>query len=107
MLFKDSPSKLGKKCLSPTLEELKKIQSLRGNLVYTIGPLFYAALRDHPRGYLNTPLTVVVPGMVKWPDIYSGVLLVRVLLSWFPNIPWDCQPFGGCYPLCVLHLILF
>nr|CAD1819840.1 unnamed protein product [Ananas comosus var. bracteatus] len=56
------------------------------------GPLFFAALRDRPSGYLNTPLTVVAAGMAKWLDIYSGVLMVRVLLSWFPNIPWIASP---------------
>ncbi|KAJ4881564.1 YGGT family protein [Raphanus sativus] len=71
------------------------------------GPLFFAAVRDRPAGYLNTPLTVVAAGLSKWLDIYSGVLMVRVLLSWFPNIPWDRQPLSAIRDLCDPYLNLF
>ncbi|XP_024185681.1 ylmG homolog protein 1-2, chloroplastic [Rosa chinensis] len=71
------------------------------------GPLFFAALGDRPSGYLNTPLTVVAAGLSKWLDIYSGVLMVRVLLSWFPNIPWDRQPLSAIRDLCDPYLNLF
>ncbi|TQD99097.1 hypothetical protein C1H46_015298 [Malus baccata] len=71
------------------------------------GPLFFAALSDRPSGYLNTPLTVVAAGLSKWLDIYSGVLMVRVLLSWFPNIPWDRQPLSAIRDLCDPYLNLF
>lgn len=77
------------------------------NALSTTGPLFFAALRDRPSGYLNTPLTVVAAGLAKWLDIYSGVLLVRVLLSWFPNIPWDRQPLSAIRDLCDPYLNLF
>ncbi|KAK9158963.1 hypothetical protein Scep_005537 [Stephania cephalantha] len=91
----------------PTPEELAMMQKLKGNLVCAIGPLFFAAMRDRPSGYLNTPLTVVAAGMAKWLDIYSGVLMVRVLLSWFPNIPWDRQPLSAIRDLCDPYLNLF
>ncbi|ESQ56449.1 hypothetical protein EUTSA_v10026192mg [Eutrema salsugineum] len=71
------------------------------------GPLFFASIRDRPAGYLNTPLTVVAAGLSKWLDIYSGVLMVRVLLSWFPNIPWDRQPLSAIRDLCDPYLNLF
>lgn len=73
----------------------------------TASPLFFASLRDRPAGYLNTPLTVVAAGLSKWLDIYSGVLMVRVLLSWFPNIPWDGQPLSAIRDLCDPYLNLF
>ncbi|PKU82271.1 ylmG homolog protein 1-2, chloroplastic [Dendrobium catenatum] len=92
---------------APTPSELTEIQSLRGCLACSVGPLFFAALRDRPSGYLNTPLTVVASGMGKWLDIYSGVLMVRVLLSWFPNIPWDRQPLSAIRDLCDPYLNLF
>ncbi|XP_065633028.1 LOW QUALITY PROTEIN: ylmG homolog protein 1-2, chloroplastic [Quercus suber] len=69
--------------------------------------LFFASLKDRPPGYLNTPLTVVAAGLAKWLDIYSGVLMVRVLLSWFPNIPWDRQPLSAIRDLCDPYLNLF
>ncbi|EEF35090.1 ylmG homolog protein 1-2, chloroplastic [Ricinus communis] len=77
------------------------------NLTHSVGPLFFAAIRDRPSGYLNTPLTVVAAGLAKWLDIYSGVLMVRVLLSWFPNIPWDRQPLSAIRDLCDPYLNLF
>ncbi|KAL9453115.1 hypothetical protein AB3S75_008834 [Citrus x aurantiifolia] len=77
------------------------------NLVQSVGPLFFAALRERPSGSLNTPLTVVAAGLAKWLDIYSGVLLVRVLLSWFPNIPWERQPLSAIRDLCDPYLNLF
>ncbi|XP_062164039.1 ylmG homolog protein 1-2, chloroplastic [Alnus glutinosa] len=90
--------------LSPKITEQVCLQS---NLVSTVGPLFFAALKDRPSGYLNTPLTVVAAGLAKWLDIYSGVLMVRVLLSWFPNIPWERQPLSAIRDLCDPYLNLF
>ncbi|RRT37405.1 hypothetical protein B296_00058750 [Ensete ventricosum] len=78
---------------APSAEDLAELRSLRGSLAWAVRPLFFVVRRvERPSGYLNTPLTVVASGMAKWLDIYSGVLMVRVLLSWFPNIPWDRQP---------------
>ncbi|XP_021745782.1 ylmG homolog protein 1-2, chloroplastic-like [Chenopodium quinoa] len=92
---------------SPTPNELQNLSNLRKNLLCSVGPLFFAALKDRPSGSLNTPLTVVAAGMAKWLDIYSGVLMVRVLLSWFPNIPWDRQPLSAIRDLCDPYLNLF
>ncbi|KAK4419715.1 YlmGprotein 1-1, chloroplastic [Sesamum alatum] len=76
-------------------------------LLCTAGPAFFAAMKDVPMGSLNTPFTVVAAGMAKWLDLYSGVLMVRVLLSWFPNIPWDRQPLSAIRDLCDPYLNLF
>ncbi|KAL4326093.1 hypothetical protein GQ457_11G003940 [Hibiscus cannabinus] len=100
--------------LSATILLTKMIQNVAiktinytPNAVSTMGPLFFASLKDRPSGYLNTPLTVVAAGLSKWLDIYSGVLMVRVLLSWFPNIPWDRQPLSAIRDLCDPYLNLF
>ncbi|KAJ8460136.1 hypothetical protein OPV22_033062 [Ensete ventricosum] len=93
---------------APSPDELAELRSLQGSLAWAAGPLFFAARRmKRPSGYLNTPLTVVAAGMSKWLDIYSGVLMVRVLLSWFPNIPWDRQPLSAIRDLCDPYLNLF
>ncbi|KNA07269.1 hypothetical protein SOVF_173470 [Spinacia oleracea] len=91
----------------PTPAELQNLYAMKKNLLGSVGPLFFAALKDRPSGSLNTPLTVVAAGMAKWLDIYSGVLMVRVLLSWFPNIPWDRQPLSAIRDLCDPYLNLF
>ncbi|GFP79633.1 uncharacterized protein ycf19 [Phtheirospermum japonicum] len=64
-------------------------------------------MKDVPTGSLNTPFTVVAARMAKWLDLYSGVLMVRILLSWFPNIPWDRQPLSAIRDLCDPYLNLF
>ncbi|XP_078149324.1 ylmG homolog protein 1-2, chloroplastic-like [Carex rostrata] len=56
---------------------------------------------------LSTPFTVVASTMSKWLEIYSGLLMVRVLLSWFPNIPWDRQPLSAMRDLCDPYMSLF
>ncbi|KAL3850460.1 hypothetical protein ACJIZ3_012342 [Penstemon smallii] len=80
---------------------------LKEPVICAAGPAFFAAIKDVPRGSLNTPFTVVAAGMAKWLDLYSGVLMVRVLLSWFPNIPWDRQPLSAIRDLCDPYLNLF
>ncbi|KAK9065165.1 hypothetical protein SSX86_016548 [Deinandra increscens subsp. villosa] len=80
--------------------------NIQQNLISASGPLFFATMSGRP-ARLHTPLTVVAAGMAKWLDIYSGVLLVRVLLSWFPNIPWDRQPLSAIRDLCDPYLNLF
>nr|VDD54296.1 unnamed protein product [Brassica oleracea] len=71
------------------------------------GPLFFGSIRDRPARYLNTPLTVVAVGLSKWLDIYSGVLMVRVLLTPAYHIPWDRQPLSAIRDLCDPYLNLF
>ncbi|CAK9218129.1 unnamed protein product [Sphagnum troendelagicum] len=73
-----------------TLEERKLVAALKGRVLIAAAPLFFAAISQP--GSVSTPLTVVASGMAKWLELYSGVLMVRVLLSWFPNIPWERQP---------------
>ncbi|KAI4367961.1 hypothetical protein MLD38_016582 [Melastoma candidum] len=87
--------------------EVRLLPQLRGTLSSAAGAAFFAAAKDRPSGYLNTPLTVVAAGLAKWLDIYSGVLMVRVLLSWFPNIPWERQPLSAIRDLCDPYLNLF
>ncbi|KAL3828951.1 hypothetical protein ACJIZ3_017753 [Penstemon smallii] len=84
-----------------------RLFTLKEPLLYTVGPAFFAAIKNVPTGSLNTPFTVVAAGMAKWLDLYSGVLMVRVLLSWFPNIPWDRQPLSAIRDLCDPYLNLF
>lgn len=80
------------------------IHASRGFLS-TAGPLFFAAMDGSER--VNTPLTVIAAGMSKWLDLYSGLLLVRVLLSWFPNIDWERQPMMAVRDLADPYLNLF
>ncbi|KMZ60639.1 hypothetical protein ZOSMA_58G00970 [Zostera marina] len=91
---------------APSEDEKLVIESLKENLLLGTSPLFFAMIRRSGES-LNTPMTVVAAGMAKWLDIYSGVLMIRVLLSWFPNIPWDRQPLSAIRDLCDPYLNLF
>jgi uncharacterized protein YggT (Ycf19 family) len=86
--------------------ERELVTALKGRLVLAAGPLFFAAVSQTP-GSVSTPLTVVASGMAKWLELYSGVLMVRVLLSWFPNIPWERQPLQAVRDMCDPYLNLF
>ncbi|KAJ7535036.1 hypothetical protein O6H91_12G015700 [Diphasiastrum complanatum] len=86
-------------------EEAKALAGLRASLGHAAVPLCFAAISQSPR--VSTPLTVVAAGMAKWLELYSGVLMIRVLLSWFPNIPWDRQPLQAIRDMCDPYLNLF
>jgi len=89
------------------LQELAALQSIKGyELLCHTGPLFFAVVSSSGR-VVHTPLTVVASGMVKWLELYSGVLTVRIMLSWFPNIPWDRQPLSAIRDMCDPYLNLF
>jgi len=37
-------------------------------------------------------VTQLLPVLARTLEIYSLILLVRVLLSWFPNLDWSSNP---------------
>jgi uncharacterized protein YggT (Ycf19 family) len=88
--------------------ESEQIKALRTELCMAAATgmplLCFAAISTNS---VNTPLTVVASGMAKWLELYSGVLMVRVLLSWFPNIPWERQPLQAIRDMCDPYLNLF
>ncbi|WVZ62178.1 hypothetical protein U9M48_011952 [Paspalum notatum var. saurae] len=55
---------------------------------------------------LRAPVAAAMSAAVLWLGVYREVLLVGVLLSWFPNIPWDRQPFSALRDLCDPFLAL-
>lgn len=74
----------------------------------TLGPLFFASISQAGDSTSNsTPLTVIASGMAKWLELYSGLLLIRVLLSWFPNIDWERQPLQAIRDMSDPYLNLF
>ncbi|KAL5197507.1 hypothetical protein ABZP36_001019 [Zizania latifolia] len=55
---------------------------------------------------LRVPVAAAMSAVVRWLGVYREVLLVGVLFSWFPNIPWDRQPFSALRDLCDPFLAL-
>lgn len=45
--------------------------------------------------------------LVTFLTIYTYVLIVRILLTWFPNIDWLSQPFAALSQLTDPYLNLF
>lgn len=86
-----------------------KLLSATRRIVACSAPLFFAAIGQSGGGgsSTSTPLTVVASGMAKWLELYSGLLLVRVLLSWFPNIDWERQPMQAIRDMSDPYLNLF
>ncbi|CAL5090993.1 unnamed protein product [Urochloa decumbens] len=65
-----------------------------------------AGLRSVNLAPLRAPVAAAMSAAVRWLGVYREVLLVGVLLSWFPNIPWDRQPFSALRDLCDPFLAL-
>ena len=45
--------------------------------------------------------------LATFVTIYTYVLIVRILLTWFPNISWSDQPFSALSQLTDPYLNLF
>ena len=74
-------------------------------LLVSAVPLMFAAATQSTT--VNTPLTVIASAMSKWLELYGGLLFIRVLLSWFPNIDWERQPMMAVRDMCDPYLNLY
>ncbi|XP_059626890.1 ylmG homolog protein 1-2, chloroplastic-like [Cornus florida] len=71
--------------------ESAMIGSLQKRLVWRLEPL----------------LPALAAGAAKFLSLYSEILMVRCWLGWFPNIPWERQPFSAIRDLCDPFMSLF
>ena len=46
-------------------------------------------------------------GIIKLLELYSLLLFIRVLLTWFPNIKWENQPFCALRQVSDVYLNQF
>lgn len=53
------------------------------------------------------PMATIVRALVQFLNIYLVLLIIRVLLSWFPGISWYSQPFATLSQLTDPYLNLF
>ncbi|MGG6296165.1 YggT family protein [Leptolyngbya sp. AN02str] len=56
---------------------------------------------------MNSPVALVAQSLSIFLNIYFVLIIVRVLLSWFPNIDWYAQPFATVSQLTDPYLNLF
>ena len=55
----------------------------------------------------QTPMAVILGTVSSFISIYLGLLFIRVLLTWFPNIDWYNQPFAALSQITDPYLNLF
>ncbi len=52
-------------------------------------------------------MAVILGTISSFISIYLGLLFIRVLLTWFPNIDWFSQPFAALGQITDPYLNLF
>ena len=52
-------------------------------------------------------MAVILGTVSSFISIYLGLLFIRVLLTWFPNINWSNQPFTALSQITDPYLNLF
>jgi YggT family protein len=52
-------------------------------------------------------VTVLGGGLSKFIQIYTVILIIRILLTWFPTVNWSSQPFAALSQLTDPYLHLF
>jgi YggT family protein len=52
-------------------------------------------------------VTPLVSGLGQFLSIYSILILIRVLLTWFPNVEWFSPPFSWLSQITDPYLNLF
>ncbi len=56
---------------------------------------------------MQTPSFIIADTVGKFLQIYSILLIVRILLTWFPNVDWYKQPFATLSQVTDPYLNLF
>ncbi|MDJ0736332.1 MAG: YggT family protein [Nostocaceae cyanobacterium] len=52
-------------------------------------------------------MALLITTLVTFIQIYTTLLIIRILLSWFPNIDWYNQPFAALSQITDPYLNLF
>ncbi|MCA1904196.1 MAG: hypothetical protein CV045_11075 [Cyanobacteria bacterium M5B4] len=52
-------------------------------------------------------MDVLLNTLISFVSIYSALLIIRVLLTWFPQINWYAQPFQALREISDPYLDLF
>ena len=56
---------------------------------------------------MNSPITLLVTTAAAFLNIYFVLLIIRILLSWFPNVNWFDPPFSILSQLTDPYLNIF
>jgi YggT family protein len=56
---------------------------------------------------MNSPAALLVSSLATFLNIYMILLIIRILLTWFPNVSWMNQIAGALSPITDPYLDLF
>jgi YggT family protein len=56
---------------------------------------------------MSSPLALLAESLVYFLNIYFVLLIIRILLSWFPNVNWMNPPFSILSQLTDPYLNIF
>ena len=56
---------------------------------------------------MNSVVLLLINTLLTFLQIYSALLLIRILLSWFPNVNWYDPPFSILSQLTDPYLNIF
>lgn len=54
-----------------------------------------------------TPITLLITTLNTFIQIYVVLLIIRILLTWFPTVNWYSQPFAALSQITDPYLNLF
>jgi YggT family protein len=56
---------------------------------------------------MTSATSLVVISLLRFIDIYTTLLVIRILLTWFPMIDWMSQPFAALSQITDPYLNIF
>jgi YggT family protein len=56
---------------------------------------------------MTSPFALLIQTIATFLSIYSILLFIRILLTWFPNIDWFAQPFAALSQITDPYLNVF
>lgn len=56
---------------------------------------------------MTDPIGLIATSLAAFLNIYFALLIIRILLSWFPNVNWMNQPFATLSQLTDPYLNIF
>jgi YggT family protein len=56
---------------------------------------------------MSSLVPLIIQTLLTFINIYTALLLIRILLTWFPNVDWFAQPFATLAQLTDPYLNIF
>jgi YggT family protein len=73
----------------------------------TLKSKYKIAVDTYPEKETDPSMYLLIATLATFIQIYSTLLIIRVLLTWFPNINWYNQPFAALSQITDPYLNIF